>query len=425
MQVDISIIIPVHNGEKYLDNCIKSLIEQSYYNIEIICVDDGSKDRSKEILMRYKAQDNRLHIIHEEHNVGTSKARKDGVLRSTGKYILFVDSDDWLHKDACERLITIGEKEAADIIHFGVKVNGCHGMEQRKVEVMQKYVEPYLGNYSIDEIRVLCYEKTLLSHNLWGKLFNGNICREAFSFLTDDRFIMAEDLYAFFAITEFSKSYMGISDVLYTYNYGLGITGRNKNILELFEIYCEQSKVANSCFELCLKLNREDFYWAERIKYNLLYTCVKFMIENAKELGAYTPHVLIDSFSSQWDKDSICNMLLNLTKRSYFDRQIIEEKKWQFPFSRVKKHSKIILYGAGNIGQDYYIQIRETGYCELVAWVDRQFEKYSENEYEVQSPGKIINIPTDYIIIAVRSLKAKDEIRKYLLNLGIKGEKII
>ena len=94
----ISIIVPIYNTEMYLHRCIKSLLDQSFKDIEIILVDDGSPDRCPEICDYYAAQDSRIRVIHKS-NAGSGMARNSGLEIATGKYIGFVDSDDYIHCD--------------------------------------------------------------------------------------------------------------------------------------------------------------------------------------------------------------------------------------------------------------------------------------------------------------------------------------
>lgn len=100
-QIKISIIVPVYNVEKYLSRCIKSLMNQTYENLEFIMVDDGSTDRSSEICDEYKNADDRITVIHKK-NSGLSDARNTGFARATGDYVLFIDSDDYIIENACE-----------------------------------------------------------------------------------------------------------------------------------------------------------------------------------------------------------------------------------------------------------------------------------------------------------------------------------
>lgn len=99
----ISIVVPVYNTEKYLDKCIQSILHQTYTDMEIIFINDGSTDRSLQILEKYQAQDTRIQIISVE-NGGQGKARNIGIERATGEFIMFVDSDDWINERCVETL---------------------------------------------------------------------------------------------------------------------------------------------------------------------------------------------------------------------------------------------------------------------------------------------------------------------------------
>lgn len=102
----ISIVVPVYNSQKTLAKCIDSLLEQTYHNIEIILVDDGSRDDSVEICLAYKERDNRINVIRKK-NGGVSSARNTGIGVATGKFIMFCDSDDWVENDWCETLVKL------------------------------------------------------------------------------------------------------------------------------------------------------------------------------------------------------------------------------------------------------------------------------------------------------------------------------
>ena len=117
---EISIIVPVYNVEKYLPECLDSLINQTLKNIEIICVNDGSTDNSQKILDKYAEKDQRIKVIVQK-NAGLSAARNTGVRNATGEYLCYVDSDDALVLNACEILWTQIEITQADIVVFGLK----------------------------------------------------------------------------------------------------------------------------------------------------------------------------------------------------------------------------------------------------------------------------------------------------------------
>lgn len=100
----ISVIVPIYNGEKWLERCIDSIVNQSYKNIEIILINDGSKDLSLEICNNYALKDSRIKII-DKKNTGVSNSRNEGILIAKGKYIQFVDCDDYLEENACYLLL--------------------------------------------------------------------------------------------------------------------------------------------------------------------------------------------------------------------------------------------------------------------------------------------------------------------------------
>ena len=98
MSALISVVVPVYNAEKYLDKCIQSIINQKYSNLEIILVDDGSKDNSLELCKKYAESDKRIKVIHKE-NEGVSTARNSGIEVASGDFIAFIDSDDYIDEN--------------------------------------------------------------------------------------------------------------------------------------------------------------------------------------------------------------------------------------------------------------------------------------------------------------------------------------
>ena len=113
----VSIIIPIYNVEPYLRCCIDSVISQTYENIEILLIDDGSTDKSGKIADDYAETDDRIHVFHTTNN-GVSHARNIGLDKMTGKYCLLVDSDDALHKDAVAHSVKLLESENLDCVIY-------------------------------------------------------------------------------------------------------------------------------------------------------------------------------------------------------------------------------------------------------------------------------------------------------------------
>lgn len=142
----VSIIVPVYNVAKYLDECVQSLLNQTLKKIEIILVDDGSTDKSGEICDIYAQKDMRVQVIHQQ-NGGQSRARNAGVCSAKGKYLLFVDSDDYISTEACEKLIYYATVSEADLI-WGDPLNGW---DPNRAKSFPSYKKKVLGTQLLKE----------------------------------------------------------------------------------------------------------------------------------------------------------------------------------------------------------------------------------------------------------------------------------
>lgn len=119
----ISIIVPIYNCEKYIQRCIESILSQKYDNYELILVNDGSTDSSYEICKRYSEKNEKIILINQK-NQGVSIARNNGIKSSTGEWITFVDSDDWIEQDIYKKALFVAKQNNADLIQWQYKING-------------------------------------------------------------------------------------------------------------------------------------------------------------------------------------------------------------------------------------------------------------------------------------------------------------
>ncbi len=115
MSKKISIIVPVHNGERYMAECLESVVRQSLRDIECVCIDDASTDSSPRILAQFAALDGRIHVLSQPEIRSASQARKDGVFAASGEYVMFLDADDMLLPDACESLEAEIKRQNVDL----------------------------------------------------------------------------------------------------------------------------------------------------------------------------------------------------------------------------------------------------------------------------------------------------------------------
>lgn len=148
----VSIIVPVYNAEKYLDDCMQCLLAQTYHDIEIVLVNDGSKDRTGEICKNYADTDSRVKVINQT-NMGVSAARNNGVRESKGEYITFVDGDDTVSIEMVEKLLETSERFSADFVFSGISIidlagnveHGCNHDGTRIIE-KQELLKEYFTN---------------------------------------------------------------------------------------------------------------------------------------------------------------------------------------------------------------------------------------------------------------------------------------
>ena len=163
----ISIIVPVYNVEKYVEKCINSIINQTYKNLQIILVDDGSKDNSGKICDEFKLKDNRIEVIHK-NNGGLSDARNAGLKLAKGDYIGFVDSDDYIEADMYETLYNLIKKNNSDI-----SIVSFYEMYNGKVIGVRKSNE-LLEFSKIEAIKELLIDTRIQSY-AWNKLFKKSL----------------------------------------------------------------------------------------------------------------------------------------------------------------------------------------------------------------------------------------------------------
>ena len=163
----VSIIVPVFNVEKYLEECLDSILNQTYENIEVILVDDGSTDSSGKICDEYLKKDSKIKVFHKT-NGGLSDARNYGVENSNGEYIIFVDSDDYLSKYTLEFSIKEIKDAAADILVFAIK------REKEEKEILE-----YKKNiFNREEGIIELFKGNLYRFSACGKIYKTNIVKK-------------------------------------------------------------------------------------------------------------------------------------------------------------------------------------------------------------------------------------------------------
>ncbi|OZG68546.1 glycosyltransferase family 2 protein [Bifidobacterium eulemuris] len=170
----VSLIIPAFNAAKYLRSCITSLTAQTYDNIEIIIVDDGSSDNTLALSYEMASIDHRIHVIHQE-NAGVSIARNIGIDHASGKYLQFVDADDELIGDALELEIQALQKKPADVLHFDFQPFNSYGPLPRTKEVLASFP---IDDFSGSERAMEHVHRGAIGNYVWAFLLKTSILKE-------------------------------------------------------------------------------------------------------------------------------------------------------------------------------------------------------------------------------------------------------
>lgn len=213
----VSIVIPVYNVESELPLCLESVLNQTYTNVEIIVVNDGSTDRSAKIISQYADGDSRVVVVNQE-NQGVSAARNHGIEKATGDFIAFVDGDDWVENGFIEHMLTCMKKTNADIVECGYKqiLNPCDisysvfPREYGNIHGAENIIEKHLKG----EIAVL----------VWNKLYRTEQVKAVF-FKEGTEY---EDVLWTFNVLKKTNSIVGISDLLYNWRERPGSISRRQ-----------------------------------------------------------------------------------------------------------------------------------------------------------------------------------------------------
>ncbi|MCI8581818.1 MAG: glycosyltransferase [Dorea sp.] len=367
----ISIIVPVFNIETYISECIESIQKQTYRNLQIILVDDGSTDRSGIMCDNYALKDSRIEVLHQR-NKGPVAARKNGLDKAKGKYVGFVDGDDYIEPDMYEMLIHEIEKSKADFVHSGYWEGNA-----KKIIFSNEIINLQNNKAAIFEKVVL---KSFITPSNWSKLYSVELIKKAYDSLKDDC-ILGEDLLALcICILECNKISI-IGGCYYHYRVREGSLSHKNDIRDLKKVYKIYEELCNilECYGL------------------------------HKELES-----VMDKFL--WN-----NVMTYMARINQNDFQIAK-----FYFKDVEKlcDKKVVIYGAGAVGRDYYAQICRYSDCEVAVWVDSYPERYQYKHINLYGMDVLDSIKFDILIIAVLRETVADDICNELIKRGINEEKI-
>lgn len=381
----VSVIIPVYNTELYLRKCIDSVRNQTLKDIEIICVDDGSTDSSPDILEDYALKDSRIKVIHKV-NGGLVSARKAGIAMATGLYTGYVDSDDWIEPDMYEELYHTMQDYHVELVTCGYYLEGNYTTEHLDTLCEGYYCGDkmiYLRNNTI--YRLECRE-TGIRGGLWCKLFSTTLLKKVQEQIPDAISIAEDKVCLLRYILESSSVYV-LRKPFYHW------------IIRQSSMSHESNEQHN---DYLMKINHV---------YNYLMTL--YSHPNFTDYMRYQSELYVTEL-----------LFLGINKRMGFKNK---NMIWIDPYwlEQIPKGSKIVLYGAGELGEKYCKQLCTRPDVDMLACVDPKYEMLSRNDFPVCSPLLLPSLEYDFIVITIKNPSKAEEVRKELQDRGISQNKII
>lgn len=376
----LGIIVPIFNAEPYLEQCVNSILGQTYTDFEVTLVNDGSTDRSGEICDAFTHKDSRIHVIHQE-NAGKLLARYRGAQSLNCEYLTFVDADDWIDVNTYKKMEQYFEK-GIDVISFQII---------RYFDETYQYVSDNVykvGLYELEDIRERIFPTMIcddtkngcgLDPSLANKIIKKQLLIDALQAAKHLDISYGDDVAVIFPMMLHVQTLMITEGGLYYH--------RKRKESDIAPYFADN-----------------DYY---RKLSNLYY---------------YLKQVMGQEYDFVRQLDYFYQISVKTFLKKYGDK--VERIQYLFPFDKVPKRKKIVLYGASRVGQTYYDQIRRLHYGEVVAWIDRSYASYkSLGVTAVESIQGMKDY--DYVVIAIKAAHTVEKVKHDLIRMGVEEQKIV
>ena len=242
----ISIVIPAYNVGDYLQECLDSVRNQTFSDIEAIVVNDASPDNVGEIAARAATEDPRIRVITNNPNMGTHRTRMAGVENASGEYTFFLDGDDALKPDMCEQLAAEIDKHPVDVLHYGLTVVAANELLENERQAFETFNNTPTPDSTGEDIVRDIFDETRgykVDWRVTQRLYKTSMLKEAFNAMTRDRLGRSQDGYECFVVSAFANSYHSFKECRgYVYYYGRGISGTNMIDAAKYARYCGHFK---------------------------------------------------------------------------------------------------------------------------------------------------------------------------------------
>ena len=368
----VSIIVPVYGIEKYIGKCAESLMEQTYSNLEILLVDDGSPDRSPQLCDLYARKDSRIKVIHKP-NGGLVSARKAGLAASRGEYICYVDGDDWVEPGFVKDFVQAIDSCGADIA-TGSYTKDLFSYKYRIDELLPR------GEYEGERLNWLQSRmmslgglfQTGFSTYLWDKIFRREVLLEA-QMQADDRLTIGEDTAVVYPAAMLARK------IVVTDTCDNHYRQRDDSMLE------------NSLSTKGLREKLRIFY--------------EYMSSFSGRYNA------VCNWQKQVEDLVLGICVMHLGGNDVFSEQIAG--------------ADVVLFKAGVFGQHYRHYLEESGLCHVTGWLDDAYRQYRRCGLDVDPIEAIAGMHFDYVLLTSLERPVAADATSRMLALGVPKAKIL
>ena len=426
-----SIIVPIYNAQDYLEESLGDLLNQSYSDYEIICVDDGSTDGSREVITKLQKKDNRILLISQE-NSGGGAARNKGYDRAVGEFVLFLDADDRFESDLLEKAIGSLEGAKSDVLVYGADEFHYKTKENKPAPwLLQSGYEKYDGN-------PFHYTTT----TVWNKLYRHDYLEKNNIRHQDERVTAFSMYFTFFSLFCTDRiSFLDETLVHYrSENPKSSMRRHDSSPLDTIKVL----------EAIWMRVQNDDTLLRRRSIY--INFAIKNIFERTGWFNTYEGFSIVYEYlhkggfsriglteeadncieNENWKK--LKNEIINyelaeyLFKREkkYKERGVLTKTVYLLPdvikYKLSFEKCRVVLYGAGMVGRSYLPQIEKIENAQIVLWVD---EKQGDRSLAVSEPSAITVIDFDYVVIGVEHRRFLSEIEEKLKDYGVLTEKIL
>lgn len=383
MKEMLSIIVPLYNQEKYIHQCVTSILAQRNIDIQLIIVNDGSTDSSLDICNNIAENDDRVLVVNRL-NGGPAEARKTGLEFVQTKYVTFVDADDFILPNAYESAIKFMNDDV-DMIFYEIS----RYFDENRIRTEQHIIKE--GLYNKERIEREVYPKLIwdfyrktpgIECSQCVKIVKKSLLERTYANLGENRFYYGEDIVISYPMFTYIDSMAVISESYYMHR-------QREN--DAVPNYIESDRFFSEVYKMC-----------------------EFLRKQMSECE-YDFHSQIDYFYMY---------SVELKKKCYGD--YFYRRDFMFPFDKVEPNKQIILYGAGDMGRTYYNQLTKINYCSEIIWVDRSAE--SMNKQNINGISILYEDKTkesENVVIAIDNETVVNDVKNMLLQLGYDESKIV